>query len=155
MRLYHGSNIAINRVDLTKSKPNKDFGQGFYLSEDISQAKDMATFKSIQLGGDPVVSEFEFDCSAMECSELRVKVFESYTEEWADFVLSNREGKAKERYDIVYGPIANDKVGLQIRKLRDGSIDKTEFLSRLKYMKGVTFQYYFGSESALKYLVGI
>ena len=58
-----------------------------------------------------------------------------------------------EQYDIVYGPIANDKVGLQIRKLKDGSIDKTEFLNRLKYMKGITFQYYFGTEEAIKHLI--
>ena len=55
-------------------------------------------------------------------------------------------------YDIVYGPIANDKVGLQIRKLKDGSIDKAEFLNRLKYMKGVTYQYYFGTEKSIQYL---
>ena len=36
-----------------------------------------------------------------------------------------------EHYDIVYGPIANDKVGLQIRKLKDGSImfGFTEFIA--------------------------
>ena len=55
-------------------------------------------------------------------------------------------------YDIVYGPIANDKIGLQMRKLKDGNIDKAEFLNRLKYMQGATYQYYFGTESAIKYL---
>ena len=32
MKLYHGSNIEIITPDLSKSKPYKDFGQGFYLS---------------------------------------------------------------------------------------------------------------------------
>ena len=67
-------------------------------------------------------------------------------------MFANREGDAVKQYDIVYGPIANDKVGLQIRKLKDGSIDKVEFLNRLKYMKGLTFQYYFGTEKSIKYL---
>lgn len=56
MILYHGSNMVIDQIDLTKSKPNKDFGQGFYLSDNESQAQEMAIFKSTLLGGDPVVS---------------------------------------------------------------------------------------------------
>ena len=152
MILYHGSNIVIGQIDLTKSKPNKDFGQGFYLSDNESQALEMAEFKAMQLGGDPIVSRFEFDDTIMSDTSLKVLRFEEYSEEWADFVLKNRDGVATEKYDIVYGPIANDKVGLQIRKLKDCSIDKKEFLNRLKYMKGITFQYFFGSENAISHL---
>ena len=152
MILYHGSNMNIDKIDLEMSKPNKDFGKGFYLSESEEQAMEMANFKSVLLGGEPIVTKFEFDVEMMKNSELSVKVFEEYSEEWADFVFANREGREVEQYDIVYGPIANDKVGLQIRKLKDGSIDKAEFLNRLKYMKGITFQYYFGKEKAIKYL---
>lgn len=152
MILYHGSNIVIGQIDLTKSKPNKDFGQGFYLSDNESQALEMAEFKAMQLGGNPIVSRFEFDNTITSDSSLKVLRFEEYSEEWADFVLKNRDGVATEKYDIVYGPIANDKVGLQIRKLKDGSIDKKEFLNRLKYMKGITFQYFFGSENAISHL---
>lgn len=152
MILYHGSNMTIRQIDLNKSKPNKDFGRGFYLSENETQAMAMAVFKSMQLGGSPVVTKFEFDDAVLRDTSLRIKVFDNYSEEWADFVFANREGNEIEKYDIVYGPIANDKVGLQIRKLKDGSIDKAEFLNRLKYMKGVTFQYFFGSESAVKHL---
>lgn len=152
MNLYHGSNISIKEIDLSKSKPNKDFGQGFYLSENEEQALQMATFKALILGGEPIVTKFEFDESVMSGDSLRIKVFTDYSEEWADFVFANREGRDTEQYDIVYGPIANDKVGLQIRKLKDGTIDKSEFLSRLKYMKGITYQYYFGTESAIKHL---
>ena len=155
MILYHGSNMTIERIDLDKSKPNKDFGKGFYLSESEAQAMEMAAFKTSLLGGEPVVTKFEFDESVMQSTDLRIKVFKEYSEEWADFVFANREGNEVERYDIVYGPIANDKIGLQIRKLKDGSIDKAEFLNRLKYMKGVTYQYFFGSERAVKYLTRV
>lgn len=152
MILFHGSNVAIDKIDLTKSKANKDFGKGFYLSEDEEQAIEMARYKSSIFGGDVVITKFEFNIDALNCTELKVKIFSEYSEEWADFVLANRDGKQTESYDVVYGPIANDKVGLQIRKLKDGSIDKQEFLNRLKYMKGITFQYYFGTENAIKYL---
>ena len=30
MKLYHGSNVDISVPELSKSKPYKDFGQGFY-----------------------------------------------------------------------------------------------------------------------------
>ena len=152
MILYHGSNMVIDKIDLEMSKPNKDFGKGFYLSENESQAMEMANFKSALLGGEPIVTKFEFNELMMQSSNLRIKIFTDYSEEWADFVFANREGNDVELYDIGYGPIANDKVGLQIRKLKDGSIDKAEFLNRLKYMKGITYQYYFGTEKSIQYL---
>ena len=55
-------------------------------------------------------------------------------------------------FDVVYGPIANDRVGLQIRNYRLGNIDKKEFLRRLKYMKGITFQYAFCTKRAIEKL---
>ena len=113
---------------------------------------EMANFKSALLGGEPIVTKFEFNDSIMQSSDLRIKVFADYSEEWADFVFANREGYEVEVFDIVYGPIANEKGGLQIRKLKDGSIDKVEFLNRLKYMKGITYQYYFGTEKSIQYL---
>ena len=152
MILYHSSNIIINKIDLEMSKPNKDFGKGFYLSEDETQAMEMAKFKSTLLGGEATITKFEIDISAIQNPDLRIKIFKEYSTEWADFVFANREGYENEHYDIVYGPIANDKVGLQIRKLKDGSIDKSEFLNRLKYMKGITYQYYFGTEKSIQYL---
>jgi hypothetical protein len=155
MILYHGSNIAIEEINLEKSRPCKDFGRGFYLSEDEEQAKQMAIFKALTLGGEPIVTKFNFNEDVMTSAGLNIRIFKDYSKEWADFVFLNRENDIPTEFDIVYGPIANDKVGLQIRKFKDGSIDKTEFLNRLKYMKGITFQYYFGTEEAIRHLIKI
>ena len=154
MILYHGSNIEIDKIDLQRSKPNKDFGRGFYLSDNYAQAMRMAQLKSEFLGGIPVVTSFEFNEQVLSNNTLDVLKFDSYSEEWANFVFKNRNtrGGYKHSYDIVYGPIANDKIGLQIQKLNDGSIDLKEFLNRLKYMKGITFQYFFGSDKAVEQL---
>lgn len=152
MKLFHGSNIIIEDIDLSKSKPFKDFGTGFYLSDIESQAQEMASFKVSIFEGEPMVTAFEFDKETLLNANLKVLFFDDYSEEWLDFVISNREGKATERYDFVYGPIANDKVGLQLRKFKDGTINKSELLERLKYMKGITFQYFFGSYEAIKFL---
>ncbi|MDO4165390.1 MAG: DUF3990 domain-containing protein [Bacteroides sp.] len=154
MKLYHGSNVIIDKIDLMLSKPYKDFGRGFYLSAVEEQAQKMAMFRALTLGGTPLVSAFEFDERHLTDGSLTYLSFESYTVEWAEFVFRNRN-EAKDfqhEYDIVYGPIANDKIGLQIQKLEDGSIGMDEFLNRVKYFKGVTFQYYFGTERAISYL---
>lgn len=152
MKLYHGSNVRIEVIDLEKSKPFKDFGKGFYLSDNETQAMDMAKFKSSISGNAPVVTGFEFDSDGLNSSNLKTKRFETYSDEWLDFIIANREGKEVEKYDYVYGPIADDKVGFQLRRYKDDLIDKNELLERLKYMKGITYQYYFGSEEAIKYL---
>ena len=110
MKLYHGSNIIIDEIDLSKSKPFKDFGKGFYLSDIESQAQEMAQFKVSLFDGEPMVTAFEFNKEAMLSANLKVLFFDNYSEEWLDFVISNREGKATEHYDFVYGPIANDKI---------------------------------------------
>lgn len=152
MRLYHGSNVRIKEIDLLKSRPFKDFGRGFYLSDNEMQAIEMAKFRSSISGGDPLVTVFEFDVVSLESSDLKIMRFDSYSDEWLDFIISNREGKSVERYDYVYGPIADDKVGLQLRRYKDEVIDRKELMNRLKYMKGITFQHFFGSDEAIQYL---
>jgi len=152
MRLYHGSYTDIKRIDLSKSKPNKDFGKGFYLSADYQQALELATFKAKIMNSKPVVSCFEFDESLLAGEKLKTKVFDSYSEEWAEFVFANRnftENGSAHDYDIVVGPIANDRVGVQIRRYFEREITLETFLERLKYMKGVTTQYFFGTEAAI------
>lgn len=75
MKLYHGTTIDIEKIDLRKSKPNKDFGKGFYLSADREQAMAMADYKAEQIGGNPVVNIFEFDEKMLESSSLKVKIY--------------------------------------------------------------------------------
>lgn len=156
MILFHGSNQSIETVDLSKSRPNKDFGRAFYLSDNLEQAKQMADFKVEMEGGLPTINKYSFDAEAMEMQTLCVLRFDGYTEEWARFVFANRDaeqGSIVHGYDIVYGPIANDKVGRQIANLKDGYITFETFLERLKYMKGITFQYAFCTETAISKLV--
>lgn len=50
MKLYHGSNMRVEKPDLQRSKPFKDFGQGFYLSDNYKQAEDLAIVKVEQCG---------------------------------------------------------------------------------------------------------
>ncbi len=52
IHLYHGSTVCIDHIDLHKSRPNKDFGRGFYLSADRQQAWRMGEFKALTEGGE-------------------------------------------------------------------------------------------------------
>jgi len=155
IKLYHGSTLNIEHIDLTKSRPNKDFGQGFYLSADYQQAWRMGEFKALTEGGTAVMNTYLFDESLMNFGDLKVLTFDGYTREWSEFIFLNRNNKTTEPahdYDIVYGPIANDRVGLQISKYDAGDITLEQLLENLKYMKGITFQYYFGTERAISKL---
>ena len=73
-------------------------------------------------------------------------------------MLMNRRNRTRiqaHQYDIVIGPIADDAVGYQIRRYVSGLIDMNKFLEELKYMKGQTMQYFFGTERAIRYLTKI
>lgn len=156
MFLYHGSNVEIKEIDLSFSKPNKDFGKGFYLSNNFEQAYNIAIFKSTFFRGIPLVTKFEFDENLLKNGNLKVLSFSEYSKEWADFVFKNRNQENQDfshNYDIVTGPIANDRVGAQIRRFVEGDISFDTFLERLKYMKGITFQYFFGTEKAIQTLM--
>ncbi|MBO7143758.1 MAG: DUF3990 domain-containing protein [Salinivirgaceae bacterium] len=152
MLLFHGSNMEIGEVDLAKSRPYKDFGKAFYLSTDKSQALEMARFKVLTQGGTETITVFDFDDNAVE--GLKIKHFDGYTLEWAEFVFNNRDERTDFRhdFDIVYGPIANDTVGVQIRDLRERKISMDAFLKNLEYKKGITFQYAFCSPLAISKL---
>lgn len=154
MKLYHGTNREFDKIDLLKSKPNKDFGRGFYLSADYEQALNMAQVKVEQLEtGSPVVMTYEIDDDAW--GNLRVLRFENYSEEWAKFILLNRNNPTSlpaHEYDVVIGAIANDRVGVQLWKYENRSIDLPTLVRNLQYMKGVTIQYFFGTERAIKLL---
>lgn len=156
MKLYHGSNMRVIVPDLSRSKPFKDFGSGFYLSDNYGQAMDLARSKVEQMRiGEAVVNEFFFDETILATDELSFKCFDDYSVEWAEFILTNRNNKISQpshNYDIVYGPIADDGVNYQLRRYRGGVISLQKLIEELKYAKGITFQYFFGTERAIQKL---
>lgn len=154
MRLYHGSNIEIFGIDLQKGRPGKDFGKGFYLSDTKEQAWKMAETVAKRNGGVPKVSVFECDDNLLQDASLNVLCFDGYSYDWLDFILtnrSNRSGSQVHSYDIVYGPIANDVVGVSIALYIDEYITRSELLRRLKF-RHPTCQYFFGTEKAISKL---
>lgn len=137
MRVYHGSYLEIDKINLSKSKPRKDFGQAFY----VTKFREQAEFWAKRIGEDHdtqgIVTEFEFDEFAYDEDELQVLRFEGYNEAWLDFVVQNRTARKNNchSYDIVEGPIADDAVTQSIDNYLRGAISKTDFLTELTFHK--------------------
>ena len=154
MILYHGSTVNIECIDLLKSKPNKDFGRAFYLSAGYDQALEMAQFKAEFAELPPVVNVYSFDEKLLR--KFKYKRFETYSEDWAHFVYNHRtepQGRTLHDYDVVSGPIANDTIGAQITRFKQGYISFEQFLQRIRYPKGITFQYAFCTQRAIDKLI--
>lgn len=77
MRLYHGTNLDFDNIDLTKSRPNKDFGHGFYLSDDRRQAEELAAARVELTGGEAIILQYDFDEVLLDSGALRVKRFDN------------------------------------------------------------------------------
>ncbi|MCF0217157.1 MAG: DUF3990 domain-containing protein [Fibrobacteraceae bacterium] len=162
MILYHGSNTDIVRIDLSKCRPNKDFGKGFYLTTIQEQAERMAQRVARMYGGKPILNIYDFNDSPDEMKKLNVRCFKGPCVEWAKFVIANRNatriGNLKEdsnvdgRFDLVIGPIANDDLALLFRQFSEGSISVTTLVNEMKFKK-LTDQYSFHTEKALATLI--
>ena len=70
---------------------------------------------------------------------------------WLLFNRKNLTATPAHPYDIVVGPIADDTVGLQMRRLMQGYIDMERMIEELRFNKPA-IQYFFGTEKAISYL---
>lgn len=148
MIVYHGSYQEISQPDLKHSRGNVDFGKGFYTTPIYDQAVKWCS-KFIRRNKDGIVSSYYFD---EKCSDkMKVQRFETYSEEWLDFILKCRKGKDQSDYDIVIGGVANDRIFNTVELFYDGLIDKAEALNRLRYEKP-NLQICFRTEKALSAL---
>ena len=107
MILYHGSYLAIENPDLLHSRPNLDFGKGFYLTSIREQAVKWCG-KFVKRGKQGVISNYIFDEELFQ--RLKVLRFDSYSEEWLEFILACRSGKDSSDYDAVCGGIEDDRL---------------------------------------------
>ena len=153
--LFHGSNQEIGEIDLSLGLPDKDFGQGFYLTHLRHQADRMALSKCRRSPGKtPTVTVYEFDDVEALRQKLRIKVFDKPTESWAKFVTNNRHSSRTgftHHYDIVIGPIADDSMAMQFRLYEQG------YITLRQLARNITFpldnsQHFFATERAIHLL---
>ena len=142
MELFHGNFREIRKPEIISTGFYKDFGYGFYCVSLEKQAQRWALSKRPE----HVINIYEYE----ENKDLRIKVFESMTEEWLDFVISCRNGDLH-HYDIVEGPMADDTIWDYIEDFIQGNITREAFWVLVKF-KYPTRQLVFCNNKALKTL---
>ncbi len=101
------------------------------------------------------MSCFDFDETKADKAGLHIKVFTDYSEEWAEFVVMNRKNASDipaHSYDIVIGPIADDTVGVQIRRYMMGYLSAAALVEELKFKGNHSVQYFFGTHRSVEFL---
>lgn len=159
MIIYHGSNQEIPQIKLSKTRKYKDFGQGLYLTTLQEQAERMARRTTRRAGGVPTVTIYEFDEEAAQ--GLHLKRFDEINMDWALFIINNRNREFKDhrselsnydnKYDIVFGAVADDDIATTFELYRDGIITAEMLTERLRYKK-LSNQYSFHTEQAISLL---
>ena len=123
----------LNFQILELCRKNTDFGQGFYTTTSFEQAEKWAIIqrerKNTSVG---YVSVYEFDENLLVSSELRVYKFIEPTEQWLDFVVGNRRGSTTAFYDLVEGPVANDRLYATITLYEQGILSAKACIEQLQ-----------------------
>lgn len=138
MKLYHGSIQIVEKPEIRISRFNKDFYFGFYCTSIEEQAIRWAT-----RFGSGYINVYEY----VENANLKTLRFEKMTDEWLDFIVACRNGKAHD-YDIVEGPMADDTIFNYVQSFIDGQITREAFWNLAKF-KYPTHQICFNTEKAL------
>ncbi len=151
MIIYHGSLDIVEHPMILPPNRTLDYGNGFYTTTSERQAKEWVERRMQERHrACGYVNVYEFEDKML--TKLDSLIFTEPTKEWAEFVMANRTQKDfTHDYDIVYGPVANDRVYLQFGLYEAGAISVDTLIRELKTYKLVD-QYLFHTEKALSAL---
>lgn len=151
MKVYHGSDSRIEKIDLQKSRDYLDFGKGFYVTLIRKHAHQRALDIAERNESSPVVTVFNYHEFYPERHGMSVKKFSEVSTEWVDFIVVNRDEDIKQpahNYDIVEGPIADDWVTSQIKNYQKGKITLQQLLRKIEHRE-LTHQICFCTSESL------
>ncbi len=151
MKIYHGSLEVIEYPKILDPNRLLDYGKGFYTTTSKQQSEEWVKRRMREQDvNSGYVNVYEFDDSLLQ--KLKCLLFTEPSKEWAEFVMANRTQKGfSHDYDIVYGPVANDKVYLQFSLYESGAISVETLIRELKTYKLID-QYLFHTEKGLSRL---
>lgn len=126
MILYHGSNCPVEKPMILITDYTKDFSWGFYTTENFEQAESWAKRRALKDGGTPTVSKYEFRSR----DGLSIASFDATDDAWLDFIVMCRTTKEKvpHQYDIVSGPMADDKIWNELSRFLRGELSRENFM---------------------------
>lgn len=149
--VYHGSDTIIDFPKILQPNRPLDFGGGFYVTTSKEQAQSWANKVAYRNGTRfKCINSYEFRLQDA-LAETRLLNFETADEKWLDFICANRQGKNICNYDIVMGPVADDRVYRVVVEYENGNVDKEKALKELK-IETLCNQILFHTEKALAYL---
>lgn len=128
--------MKIEEIDLAQCALRRDFGRGFYVTKIREQAEVWAERKARNHHAKPVVTEFNFWEGALLENDFKTLRFDGYNDLWLDFVTLNRDFNSPvpaHDYDIVEGPVADDKISTRITAYLRGDIPREDFLRELTH----------------------
>lgn len=135
IRLYHGSTVTVRKPSLRPGRPNADFGKGFYTTSNYEQAVRWAHIKQEREEAQrAIVSVYEFDESLLKNPDLSIRMFSGADEPWLYFVTDCRKSRQHD-YDLVQGPVANDKVFTTVNLFESGVLSAEAAILQLKAYK--------------------
>lgn len=148
MLVYHGSVEIVETPEIRESNRTLDYGSGFYTTTSYEQAVAWVKRKMSELNkSHGYVCVYELNESQLD--PLNVLYFEDPTEEWVDFVMCNRTIKGfVHDFDVVYGPVANDRVYASFALYEAGLLSKSTLINELKTYRLVD-QFLFHTNKAL------
>ena len=148
MKIYHGNLEMVEHPMILHPNRKLDYGEGFYTTTSEKQSKEWVERRMLERHSTcGYVNVYEFDDKKLP--ELKSLIFSEPNEEWAAFVMANRtKTDFTHDYDIVYGPVANDRVYLQFGLYEAGAISVETLIRELKAYKLVD-QCLFHTEKAL------
>lgn len=131
LTVYHGATCVIEQPLCNIGRPNLDFGQGFYVTDLREQAVSWAKRQSIERALIPQLNVYELDIERIR-SVFRCLRFETYNEEWLNFIAHSRKGLEPWRgYDFIEGGVADDRVINTVEDYMNGDIPVDFALKRL------------------------
>ena len=133
MLLYHGSTVAVRKPIVSRGRGKTDFGKGFYTTTSREQAEKWAQIKRDRMGDEAhaIVSVFELDDAVLNNPAYHTRHFDGATAEWLDFVVGNRRGEVHHNFDLIMGPVANDKLYATITLYENGILDANAAIEQL------------------------
>ena len=133
MLLYHGSTMAVRKPIVSRGRGKTDFGKGFYTTTSREQAEKWAQIKRDRMGDEAhaIVSVFELDDAVLNNPAYHTRHFDGATAEWLDFVVGNRRGEVHHNFDLIMGPVANDKLYATITLYENGILDANAAIEQL------------------------
>lgn len=131
MIVYHGSIEIVKQPDINHSYRPLDFGKGFYVTTVKEQAEKWAKRKAdIYNKSHGIVNSYVM---SEDMEDLLCKSFSEDLVEWIDFVCACRdEGTDYQKYDVISGKVANDKVFRVVDMYHQGIWDRDRALKEIK-----------------------